>query len=469
MKIYTHGSLFSGIGGAEVAASLMGWNNVFHCEIQPFPRTILDYWFPNAESYEDITKTDFTKWRGKIDILTGGFPCQPFSLAGRRGGAEDDRYLWPQMLRAIREIQPTWIVGENVNGIITMVQPSQDTEVGCGGNLFEESYTIRAEQSFTLEEICQNLEHEGYSVQPIVIPACAVGAPHRRDRVWIIAYRNNNRFGNGESEQEHQQGSVNKAESCSNGAQREMEQYAADTYCNRHHPQQTSERVKEEGGRIHDEQSKCRPTTKRTDGLSTIQRDVNNTECFRRDAESNDDGKSEEAQQAKCRQEQFGRANCSQGGWREGSAKPDVRGRDDGIQPNVDNTTHYGGGKKEITDKPNSNANAEELLQDSITNPCSLGLGECKYGQAQRQGQKLADEGCDWPNFWERFPTQSPICRGNDGFPFGVDDMSISIPQWRKESIKAYGNAWVPQVAYEIFKAISLVEETEPNKKNKKL
>lgn len=204
MKIYTHGSLFSGIGGAELAASMMGWNNVFHCEIQPFPKKILDYWFPNAESYEDITKTDFTKWRGKIDILTGGFPCQPFSLAGRRGGADDDRYLWPQMLRAIREIQPTWIVGENVNGIITMVQPSQDTEVGCGGNLFEESHTIRAEQSFTLDEICQNLEHEGYSVQPIVIPACAVGAPHRRDRVWIIANRNNNRFGNREREQEPQ-------------------------------------------------------------------------------------------------------------------------------------------------------------------------------------------------------------------------------------------------------------------------
>ena len=128
-----------------------------------------------------------------------------------------------------------------------------------------------------------------------------------------------------------------------------------------------------------------------------------------------------------------------------------------------------GGGKKERTDKPNSNANAEELLQDSVTNPCSLGFGECQYGQAKRQGQKLADEGCDWPNFWERFPTQSPICRGDDGFPFGVDDMSISIPQWRKESIKAYGNAWVPQVAYEIFKAISLVEENKPYKKIKEL
>lgn len=96
-----HASLFSGIGGAEVAASMMGWQNLFHCEIQEFPRKVLDYWFPNSESYEDITKTDFTKWHGKVDVLTGGFPCQPFSLAGRRKGADDNRYLWPQMLRAI--------------------------------------------------------------------------------------------------------------------------------------------------------------------------------------------------------------------------------------------------------------------------------------------------------------------------------------------------------------------------------
>lgn len=97
---FTHGSLFSGIGGPEIAAEEMGWKNMFHCEINPFGRKILDYWFPNSKSYEDITKTNFTEWRGKINVLTGGFPCQPFSCAGQRKGAEDDRYLWPEMLRA---------------------------------------------------------------------------------------------------------------------------------------------------------------------------------------------------------------------------------------------------------------------------------------------------------------------------------------------------------------------------------
>ena len=188
-----HASLFSGIGGAEVAASMMGWQNLFHCEIQEFPRKVLQYWFPNSESYEDITKTDFTKWHGKVDVLTGGFPCQPFSLAGRRKGADDNRYLWPQMLRAIRQIHPTWVVGENVAGIKTMVESCQVTQMGRTDHLFEENYLYREESRFTLDKICADLEAEGYSVQPIVIPACAIGAPHRRDRVWIVAHRSDPR------------------------------------------------------------------------------------------------------------------------------------------------------------------------------------------------------------------------------------------------------------------------------------
>ena len=191
----THGSLFSGIGGAELAATWMGWENKFHCEINEFGRTVLDYWYPNSESYEDITKTDFTKWRGKINVLTGGFPCQPFSLAGRRKGAEDDRYLWPHMLRAIREIQPDWVVGENVNGIVTMVQPGEEAKVANTDNIFEEGHIYRKVQRYTLDEICESIEREGYQVQPLVIPACAVGAPHRRDRVWIIAHRSDSRKG----------------------------------------------------------------------------------------------------------------------------------------------------------------------------------------------------------------------------------------------------------------------------------
>lgn len=168
----THGSLFSGIGGFDLAAEWMGWENIFHCEINEFGKNILKYYWPKAISYDDITKTDFTIHRGKIDILTGGFPCQPYSVAGKRKGKEDERHLWPEMLRAIREIHPRWILGENVFGIVNW----------SGGLVFEEVQT--------------DLEAEGYEVQAYVLPACAKNAPHRRYRIWFVAYTSNKRCNN---------------------------------------------------------------------------------------------------------------------------------------------------------------------------------------------------------------------------------------------------------------------------------
>lgn len=161
-----HGSLFSGIGGFDLAAQWMGWENVFHCEWNEFGQRVLNHYWPNAISYGDITKTDFTIHAGQIDVLTGGFPCQPYSTAGKRLGKEDDRHLWPEMLRAIREIQPRWVVGENVLGIVSW------------------------NEGLVFNEVQLDLEAEGYEVQPYVLPACAVNAPHRRDRVWVVAYAN---------------------------------------------------------------------------------------------------------------------------------------------------------------------------------------------------------------------------------------------------------------------------------------
>jgi len=159
-----HGSLFSGIGGFDLAASWMGWENMFHCEWNQFGQKVLKYYWPNAISYDDICKTDFTIWRGKIDILTTGFPCQPFSTAGEQRGAEDERYLWEESIRAIRECKAAYVVAENVRGITS--------------RKFEDVF----------EQICTSLEAEGYEVQPIIIPASSVGAEHERYRVWIIAY-----------------------------------------------------------------------------------------------------------------------------------------------------------------------------------------------------------------------------------------------------------------------------------------
>lgn len=190
-----HASLFSGIGGFDLAAREVGWNNVFQCEIDPFCQRVLKYHFPKTVLYEDIKRTDFTSWKGKIDVLTGGFPCQPFSVAGQRKGTDDDRYLWPEMLRVIRETRPSWVIGENVAGITSMVQPGSEVTVENQASSLETSdKETLLEQEYVIETVCRDLEREGYSVQPILIPACGVGAPHRRDRVWFIANRTNSRI-----------------------------------------------------------------------------------------------------------------------------------------------------------------------------------------------------------------------------------------------------------------------------------
>lgn len=164
----THASLFSGIGGFDLAAEWMGWENLFHCEWNPFGQRVLKHHFPNSISYNDITKTDFSIHRGQVDILTGGFPCQPYSSAGKRLGKADERHLFPHMLRCIKEVKPRWVVGENVRGLVSW----------NGGMVFNEVY--------------DDLEREGYEVQSFLIPAASVNAPHQRYRIWFVAYSNSN-------------------------------------------------------------------------------------------------------------------------------------------------------------------------------------------------------------------------------------------------------------------------------------
>lgn len=293
-----HGSLFSGIGGFDLASEWMGWDNEFHCEWEDFPRKILKHYWPEAESYGDIKETDFTIWRNKIDILTGGFPCQPYSSAGKRLGKEDDRHLWPEMLRAIREIKPRWIVGENVRGLVNW------------------------SEGLVFEEVCAELEVEGYKVQPFLLPACGVGAPHRRDRIWFVA---------------------------------------------------------------------------------------------------NSDGAIKRDGQRKNTQE-----------------KREVRRNEESDVP------------RELSSDGNATDSLHSGLQRSKLN-----------GSLARKERKQNDSRASTPEFckikdWEQFPTQSPICSGDDGLSFELD--RITFPKWRKESIKGYGNAIVPQVVYQIFKSIQEYE-----------
>lgn len=431
-----HASLFSGIGGAEVAASMMGWQNLFHCEIQEFPRKVLDYWFPNSESYEDITKTDFTKWHGKVDVLTGGFPCQPFSLAGRRKGADDNRYLWPQMLRAIRQIHPTWVVGENVAGIKTMVESCQVTQMGRTDDLFEENYIYREESRFTLDKICADLEAEGYSVQPIVIPACSVGAPHRRDRVWIVARRISTTPSNPNSSNDNRRSEEIQGK---NGYRNDIRKpgftsdvlgHIAHTQCDGyssqgHGNQRAREKKSKEG------QDRPQPGVRRHGSSKTS-------------SYSNSHRQRRRANKQKSITECSRSSNLGTRRSKRLASHPYCNG-DKTLQPS-ERTDRLSG----FPLSPHSNGCGwnESKHEDAISQKSQQ--GECQPSGADSSQSR-----------WRNFPTQSPVCRRNDEIPFDVDSLTISFPKWRQESIKAYGNAWVPQVAYEIFRAI----EAEENNK----
>lgn len=330
-----HLGLFEGIGGFSLAARWMGWETLAWCEWNEFGQKVLRHHFPEAEGFGDITKTDFKKYANRIDIVTGGFPCQPYSSAGKRKGKEDERHLWPEMLRAIREIQPTYVVGENVFGLINW----------NGGLVFN--------------EVQADLEAEGYEVWPYVLPACAINAPHRRDRVWFVAYSRHN--------------SKRKAGSCTN-----------------------------------DEGSK----------LASL-----HTKGQRRE-----------------RQAIFNSGLC------------DLQGND--TNSNCNGCDQCNGNNEKHTSEGGINA-LNDLDKITMYTDCSSKQG--KYIGQERERKSYRSDSRNGFNNFQNFPTQSPICGGDDGLPSQLD--GITFPKWRAESIKAYGNAIVPQVAYEIFKAINQYEK----------
>ena len=313
-----HIGLFEGIGGFSLAASHMGWKTITTCEINPFGQRVLKYYWPNAYHHSDIKTLNYDTinselsnrfgegWRNDDIIITGGFPCQPYSLAGKRLGTADDRHLWPEMLRIIREVQPTWVVGENVFGLINW----------NGGLVFDEVQT--------------DLEAEGYEVQAVILPACSVGAPHRRDRVWFIAH--------------------------SMQVQRERE--------------------------IRGLESKF---------VASCEFAIAYTKC-----------------------EGLERRNRS---------------------------------RKSIRPKSGS----EKVVADSNSNQrCQGRMYEIRRIQTERHFSPCSA----WAmGNWQNFPTQPPLCSRNDGLSTRL--AGITFSRHRRESIQAYGNAIVPQVAYQIFQTIN--------------
>lgn len=311
-----HLGLFEGVGGFSLAARWTGWVTVAWCENNPFGQRVLKYHFPEATGHGDIKTTDFKIYANKIDILTGGFPCQPYSTAGKGLGKEDARHLWPEMLRAISEIKPRFVVGENVRGLVSW----------NGGLVFD--------------EVQFDLENEGYEVFPVLLPACAVNAPHKRERIWFIAHSRCDGFGSNNIIGENRcQTNKNEGEA------------------------QWIERDKKEWERV----------------------------------------------------------------WKESG----------------------GVGSEGIT--PNSNSQGLPLRVQSRWDEVNEQARTFKGSESSRTYTA---------GYWDEFPTQSPFFDGNDGFPGGLDNITIS--KWRTEAIKAAGNAIVPQVAYQIFKAIEQYKTLNP-------
>jgi len=388
-----HGSLFSGIGGFDLAAEWMGWENVFHCEWNPFGQKILHHYWPDAEQFNDITKTDFKKYHGTIDVISGGFPCQPYSSAGKRKGKEDERHLWPEMLRAIREIKPQWVVGENVRGLVNW----------NGGLVFD--------------EVQLDLEAEGYEVQPFLLPAAGLNAPHRRDRIWFVAHSNgsNDRRESGEDESKSGEERVQER----NEVRQSIE------------PSQVRD-ASNSNGRGWNEGNQCQHDDIREREVCSDQpNDGNEIRC--------------ELRTSSC----------------DGNAS-----NPDGIRlQQRENSAEMGGGQSEVQREGNQPTNAIKT-NGEIANASNSDLqrsewrGKCgEFEETRKGGNELLSELGNVENKWEQFPTKPPICGGDDGLPRELDNITFS--KWRNESIKAYGNAIVPQVALQIFKAISQYEAKE--------
>jgi DNA (cytosine-5)-methyltransferase 1 len=450
-QLLKHGSLFSGIGGFDLAAEWMGWANIFHCEFNPFCQRVLKHYFPKVINHEDIRTTDFTIYKGSIDILTGGFPCQPYSLAGKRLGKEDERHLWPSMLRAIREIRPRWVVAENVLGLVSW----------NGGVVFE--------------EVQSDLETEGYQVQPFILPAAGVDAPHRRERIWFIAYAEGNgnrrKLQRLESKDGHQQ----RSEECRKNYNELRHDGEVESIANANRPGLQKKRAKQP------------PAGAEQSGeLGKFTTNANNRE----------------------QQEQ---SQCYSKGRQSPSAPWPLSGAGSGagnITGNVAEGVRQLGTGAEFLQKaaPNPsgircNNGSDNREERQVQNDQRLPEKDQPKWEGRQCGTGTADPFPANPHFkglegetsqrvqtgpgrtnyiyddepagyggierWENFPqTQPSICIGNDGLPGQLDFNAvfegipfpvkpITFSKWRTESIKALGNAIVPQVALQIFTAIN--------------
>lgn len=380
----THGSLFSGIGGFDLAARNVGWTNVFHCEKDEFAGKVLKHHFPEAETFTDIKEFDATPFRGRVQCISGGFPCQPFSAAGKRAGTSDDRHLWPEMLRVISEVMPRWVVGENVRGLLSWGNGTEGTE------------------GMVLDEIVSDLEGLGYEVFPTILPACGVEASHRRDRLYVVAHSNHQGESSGFRGVPKKDGEVPERDTCAKpGNTGPADATNADAV----RLQQRTDSTEVGGGQseVREEGNQFAEPIEATRAA----RDATNACGMGRERRRSEKTKERQSERT--------------------GLQLDVEGQSSGADASDTDGNGFQGGVP--THEHKQQPGTEESAQERVP-----------YGSDARVR-------------FQRFPTQPPVCGGDDGLPTELDGITFS--KWRRESIKCYGNAIVVPLVEMIFNAIN--------------
>jgi DNA (cytosine-5)-methyltransferase 1 len=396
----------------------------------------------------------------QLTLFHGGFPCQPFSLAGKRKGTDDERYLWGEMLRAIQEIKPKFVIAENVFGITNI----------DGGMVFE--------------QVCLDLEAEGYEVQPFIIPAASKNAPHRRDRCWFIATNPNCNDGRSTNRQSGCEESKTNGEGQQSihsriGATSDEGDVTNTNGSTKRSPR-TSESIKSNGSNGHLFSEQRGESPKLDNRLHEFSRNVTNTNGngFQQRNGNNEINTSKGGQYAlgdidesivngNTSDTERKRLEGHDWKWKRFSINRSDEGLFIGAKDKFISThTECSGGVQISKDIQQKQSNGFKFVRNArkrnVTNSDSC-RQQTLNNKKRFLGQENRSETFSGNSFksiyreegWQNFPTQSPICGGNDGIPTELDGITFS--KWRAESIKGYGNAIVPQVALELFKVIEKI------------
>ena len=473
-----HSSLFSGVGGWSIASDQMGWSTAFMCEWGKNKQYILKHHWPNAEIYGDIITTDFKIWRGRIDILTASTPCQPFSLAGKRAGADDVRHLWPETIRALREIQPQWFVLENVPGLVNW------------------------SKGMVFREIITDLENEGYEVLPFLLPACSVNAPHKRERIWIVAHNKNSRRGGNKSqsgglrsvEQIHlvysprisENGNKQETSNDAPFSCREGEEYGGGSYKQGQARQQEGEpencnapgelskqadAIRRHGMETEREMENRNNNEREEGGPRNVFYERRSIECIlgskEQDAAYGSNPGNKSLQQSEIGTDKSSFTPDSTGEGQQERQSDNRRQDSEKNRTGMDNRLERSGSLETFADSDKKGCKGDELRR-TLESEGIESKRECKRQPFESTSQLYQTTN------WLDFPSVSPLRSGDDGFSRDALRLFInensgglltekevdqiiqkSLNKWNNETIAAGGDAVVPGVVLQIFKAIN--------------